>query len=84
MLKRLMIADGWNSCTCFVIIVLLIIKILTVKEMPGAEVTDKMLSSLIFSFVQLTSGFFLDSLPLLRLYHPVKLSLSLSMTLLYQ
>lgn len=48
MLKRIIIADGWNPCTCFVIIVLLMIKVLTVKEMPGGEVTDKMLSFLIF------------------------------------
>lgn len=48
MLKRIMIADGRNPYTCFVIIVLLMIKVLTVKEMPGGEVTDKMLSFLIF------------------------------------
>lgn len=48
MLKRIMIADGWNPYTCFVIIVLLMIKVLTAKEMPGGEVTDKMLGFLIF------------------------------------
>lgn len=48
MLKRIMIADGWTPCTCFVIIVLLMIKVLTVKEMLGGGVTDKMLNFLIF------------------------------------
>lgn len=48
MLKRIIIADGWNPCTCFVIIVLLMIKVPTVKEMPGGEVTDKMLRFLVF------------------------------------
>lgn len=48
MLKRIIIADGWNPCTCFVIIVLLMIEVLTVKEMLGGEVADKMLSFLIF------------------------------------
>lgn len=48
MLKRIMIVDGWTCCTCFVIIVLLMIKVLTMKEIPGGGVTDKMLSFIIF------------------------------------
>lgn len=48
MFKRIIIADGWIPCICFVIIVLLMIKVLTVKEMLGGEVTGKMLSFLVF------------------------------------
>lgn len=48
MLKRIMIVDGWTPCVCFVIIVLLMIKVLTVKEMPGGGGTDKMLSLCLF------------------------------------
>lgn len=79
MLKRITIADGWTPCTDFVIVVLLMIKVLSMKEMleGGSGVTDNMLTFLILYFLQL-------SLPLLLLHHSVKFSLSPLMTLLSQ